>query len=223
MADGMLSTPTLGVVEQLERQQRQQLAQRALQKQRDGKRPTGKELRALRQFEQDRIDQYGPVYCEAVPKKVYCDWSGRQTKVLHGQADRYGAPLRGRTINLPRLVRWLHEFLAENAKVLSIVLDEDDPLNDDPEWRSKCYEMRYRLMQVDYAERRGDLVPREYVHELLGRWAVVLSGLGARLSKLFGEDAVKLLNETLDDCAAIADDLPQLAPHDAPDDNADNT
>lgn len=45
--------------------------------------------------------------------------SGRQTKVLNEQAERYGIPLGGRTINLPAVVRALHEFLARNARKLS--------------------------------------------------------------------------------------------------------
>ena len=45
--------------------------------------------------------------------------SGRQTKVLNEQADRYGLPLGGPVIDLPKLARALHDFLAANAKKLN--------------------------------------------------------------------------------------------------------
>ncbi len=41
--------------------------------------------------------------------------SGRQAKVLQEQAARYGIPFGGSTIDLPEVVRALHDFLA-NAK-----------------------------------------------------------------------------------------------------------
>ncbi len=51
--------------------------------------------------------------------------SGRQTKVINEQAERYGIPFGGATINLPTVVRALHDFLADNAVKLA---RDDDPL-----------------------------------------------------------------------------------------------
>jgi hypothetical protein len=70
------------------------------------------ELKAWKRFELDEDERRGRRFVAAVPKKVYGEWSGRQTKILHDQADLYGIPLRAPTINLPDVIAWLHDFLA---------------------------------------------------------------------------------------------------------------
>src|SRR4029079_4755941 len=60
-----------------------------------------------------------------IPQKHWREMSGRQTKVINEQADRYGLPFGGPFINLPALARALHDFLATNALKLA---KEDDEL-----------------------------------------------------------------------------------------------
>ena len=45
--------------------------------------------------------------------------SGRQTKVINEQAARYDLPFGGPTIDLPDVVRALHDFLAKHAQRLA--------------------------------------------------------------------------------------------------------
>ena len=56
--------------------------------------------------------------------------AGRQTKVLHDQADLYGFPLRGPSIDLPAFVRFFHDWLARNKNVLRAV--GEDPMSGPP-------------------------------------------------------------------------------------------
>jgi hypothetical protein len=201
--------PPLGVADKLDRERLSELAQSALRKRAAGEKPTQREISALRSHEQERMDLYGPQYVAAVPKGVYSQWSGRQVKTLHEQADRYHIPLRGAKIDVRSVIRWLHDFLVKHKRLLAIPVDIDDPLNDNPEWRDQCYKLRAELMTIEIAVKRGDLAPREFVHDLLARWAVIMSGLGDQLQKLFGPEAARLLNDALDDCAAIADQIPE--------------
>ncbi|WP_146512720.1 hypothetical protein, partial [Thalassoglobus neptunius] len=107
--------------QQLEREQ----ASRAYRKVMSGETPTAQEQSALKRYEKEQEEQKRWQYYESIPQKHWRQMSGRQTKVINEQAERYGIPFGGRTINLPKVVRALHEFLAANARRL---LEDDDDL-----------------------------------------------------------------------------------------------
>ena len=125
--------------------------------------------------------------------------SGRQTKVLNEQAERYGIPFGGRTINLPNVVRALHDFLAANARKLAA--EDDEMLGSGvPSPALERYrEERAKLARLDRLERERVLVPRDEVREGLGRIAAIIRSAGEALQRQFGASAVDLLYEALDD------------------------
>ena len=111
------------VVDEAERE----LVRSGLAKRQRGEKLTTREQAAVRKFEAAQLEKTRDAIVHAIPKGLWCEWSGRQPKVVNEQADRYRLPLRGRTIDLPEFVRAFHDFLAANAKKLAGT-DADDPL-----------------------------------------------------------------------------------------------
>ena len=78
---------------------------------------------------------------ETVTKGTWVKWSGRQHKTLGEQAARYGVPIGGATISLPEVARWLHDFLARNARRLKAAeADEQESLE---YWKTQRERLRY--------------------------------------------------------------------------------
>jgi hypothetical protein len=124
--------------------------------------------------------------------------SGRQTKVLNEQAALYGIPFGGASINLPAVVRALHDFLAKNAQKLA---RDDDPLMQGSlspaleEYRGE----RVKLVRLERLEREGQLVPRDQARAAMSRIAAILREAGQTLERQFGSAAAEILNEALDE------------------------
>ncbi len=101
------------------------LVQRAYRKLMDKAELTKEERRALKKHEKEKEERLRWQYYQAIPQKHWREMSGRQTKQINEQAQRYGIPFGGATVNLPAVVRALHDFLADNAVKLA---RDEDPL-----------------------------------------------------------------------------------------------
>jgi len=128
-----------------------------------------------------------------VPKSIYADWAGVQIKQLHDVADTYGAPLRPAAIDLPALVRWLHEFVAANSAKLRRKGDGTDG-----DWREQERREQFLLSRLKRLEKAGTLVSVDEVHEMHSRFIAALRGLGDRLERQHGGAARDMLSDTLD-------------------------
>jgi len=95
------------------------LAVSAIEKKRAGKSPTAREAAALKRVEDSRAAAERDRAYRHCPKIDYCRMSGRPTRTLHEQAERYGLPLRGDTINLNDLLKAFHDFLAKHAMLFA--------------------------------------------------------------------------------------------------------
>ena len=84
-----------------------------------------REREALKRHEKEQEEARRWQYYASIPQKHWRQMSGRQTKVLNEQAALYGIPFGGATVDLPKVVRAVHDFLAENAHKLA---RDDDPL-----------------------------------------------------------------------------------------------
>jgi hypothetical protein len=126
---------------------------------------------------------------ETVAKGAWVKWSGRQHRTLDDQAARYGIPIGGATIALPAVVRWIHIFLAENARRLK------GPESGDTEsleyWKTQRERLRY---ESEIAQR----LDRHDVHAGLGRMAAVIRQAGEALQREF-PGAEVVLNQALED------------------------
>lgn len=186
--------PSLSAAERLE----QQAAAAALRKMQAGQKPTRAEAAALKRVEKAQEERRRWEYYESIPQKHWREMSGRQTKVLHEQAERYGIPFGGRTINLPDVVRALHSFLKENA--LRLAYDESDPMMSGltspalEEYRRE----RAALARLDRLEREQELVDRATVRTGFGRVAALLREAGETLQTRYGADAAQVLIDALE-------------------------
>ncbi len=159
---------------------------------------SAQERSALRRFEKQREEKLRWTYYGSIPQKHWRQMSGRQTKVLNEQAERYGIPFGGPSISLPSVVHALHDFLAANAHRLA---GDDDPMlaGSSSQALERYREERAALARLDRLERERLLLSRDEVREGLGRIAAILRGAGDVLQRQFGPAALEVLNDALDD------------------------
>ena len=198
--------------QQLDREQ----ASRAYRKVMAGETPTVQEQAALKRYEQDQEEQRRWQYYEAIPQKHWRQMSGRQTKVLNEQAERYGIPFGGRAIHLPTVVRALHDFLAANARRLNS--PEEDLLTGSSASPAleRYRDERAKLARLDRLEREGALVPQEQIRQGLGQIAAILRTAGDVLHRQHGPAAAEILHEALDDAVTAITRMCPPAPPGGP-------
>jgi len=135
-----------------------------------------------------------------IPKHVYRRMSGRETKILHVSADRHALPLRGRYLNLPDIIRRFHDILAEHsdairkskeARVIDVAPGDSPNLE---RQRAATADLR----ELELAQRRGELVPRDEMHRRLMRMSSILREGGMRLRRDHGEAPYGVFKECLD-------------------------
>ena len=201
--------------EQIEREQQVALVQSAIKKHRAGQPLSRQETTAWKRFEREEDERRGRRFVESVPKSLYCEWSGRQTKILHDEADLYGMPLRGSTIHVPDLVRWLHNFLTKYKHDLPGLVKGGDPGDGrTPGLREQISEQRLvteRLKteehEIALAEKRQQLVPVEPLHLKLGQLAKILRTTGEQLYKNHGQAAGDLMAAALENFGHVVAEL----------------
>ncbi len=173
-------------------------AAQVLDKLKSGASLTSTEKRTLKRYEKEREERLRWEYYKSIPQKHWREMSGRQTKVINEQAERYGIPFGGRTIDLPSVVRGLHNFLAENAAKLAA---DDDPLmrGEGSPALERYREERAAIARLDRLERERMLIPRDDVRTSLGRIAALIREAGETLQRQFGAEAAEILLEAMDD------------------------
>jgi len=143
----------------------QRLAQSALEKKRAGQKPNAQESAALRRVEKQIDDQKRWEHYQSIPKRHWQEMSGRQCKVLNEQARRHGVPLLGSTIDLTAVVKWLHDFLADNKFLIQQGNDALMEGGGDSEWLEEYRKYRAKREQLQYERELGQWLPREEVHQ----------------------------------------------------------
>src|SRR5689334_5769743 len=165
----MASKAPTSATEQVDRE----LAQRAIKKISTGQTPTVQEQASLKRYEKDREEKLRWQYYGSIPQKHWREMSGRQTKVINEQAERYGIPFGGAFIDLRKVVRSLHDFLAKNRAKLNT---DDDLMQSDVSSPAleRYREERAALAKLDRQEREKQLIPRDEAREAMGRAAAIL-------------------------------------------------
>lgn len=194
------ATPPEAVSERID----QELAAACLRKRQAGQKPTREEIAALRRIEKAREEALRWQYYETVPKKHYLEMAGNGVKpraagIILEQADRYGLPLKGKTVNLRDVIRGFHDFIAENKYKLAA---DDDPLmavGGDSVWMERYREEQTLIARLKRQAMENELLRRSEVHDGLVRVSLVLRGVGEMLERQFGSDALQLYNDGLDD------------------------
>jgi len=175
---------------------------RAVRKLTAGQEMTKVETDALKRHEKQREEELRWKYYRSIPQKHWRQMSGRQTKVLKEQAERYGIPFGGATINLPDVVKALHEFLATNA--VRLARDPDDLMNGEASPALERYrEERAKIARLDRMEREGLLIPREKIREFMNELAALIARTAEAFRRRFGDEAAAIIEETLQEFECV--------------------
>jgi len=182
----------------------QALALEAIAKRKRGEIPTDREQRALNRIEKRQEEQRRWEFYRTIPQKHWVEMSGRERKVLYEQATLYGLPFGDKVINLPNLVRRLHDFLAKvgrhGGKLLQSLTDEDYDA-EGPQTESLD---RLRTAKAEKEEFNLQVLKKKYlpVDEIQDLFAVIASALRQTLDNLqrqFGAEAMNIVNEGIED------------------------
>lgn len=195
--------------ERIERQQQARLVQAARQKLELGQELNHRELAALKKFEREQLDRYGPQYLTAMPKGDYAQLSGRQPKQLIEAADRYGLPYRPneKTVDVGRIIRWFHDFLATNAGLLSGGNEDDQILSlaskdlKDEFVRKRIEEKAVDILRKEHelAQLNESYLPIEPIRQLHNELAGLIRGMRMKLAKRFTGDDKEFVELAFDD------------------------
>ncbi len=177
------------------------LARSALEKQQRGETPTVREAEALRRMRKQQDEDERDALYASMPKGDYCRLSGRQPKVLNEQADRYGLPLRGRTVDLGKVLTAVHDLLAKNRHRISS--DEEDEMlrGPDSDGLERYRHAKAEMAELDLAVRRGETMEVGVARLALASIFETLRQAGEQLRREFGPAAAALIAEAVVDAA----------------------
>jgi hypothetical protein len=113
--------------------------------------------------------------------------------MLNRQGDRYGIPLRGKTVNLIAVVKAFHDLIA----------DRDAGRGGEPSPQDELARIKAEHARLDLDERRGNLLNREAIAEVLGQWASRLRRAGDLMQRKFERAAFEVLDDALNDCEGM--------------------
>lgn len=170
-------------------------ANAALAKRSRGEKPTQLEQRALHRVERIREEQARWEHYAAIPHRHWREMSGRQSKVINDQAARFDIPFAGRTVNLPAVVRALHDFFATHQRALLEAMEGAAARGDALE---RMRHEKYLSARIDRMVRERSLVPRAEVVGFLGRAAETLKQASERLAQQHGPTAQAILTAALE-------------------------
>jgi hypothetical protein len=134
-----------------------------------------------------------------VPKKCWVQWSGRQYKILDEQAQRYGIPVGGPTIDLAEIAVWIHDLLATHGRrILAGDSAEDLEVGttNSPALERKR-EVEYEIRLRELAQIDKQLVSRDMTRQCHAVAASIFKDYGQTVQKKYGADALDLWNQTL--------------------------
>lgn len=152
----------------------------------------------------------------SIPQKHIREMTGRQTKQLNEQADRYGLPFGGPFIDLTRLLPALMDFLAVHGRKIRRADDPEAEPSAKAMLELEFKQERIATTRLARLEKERELIPREEMREFHIEVAGVLSSAGDMLARQFGSEAQQILNDVLTELEAKVDRFFQ-APADADD------
>lgn len=144
------------------------------------------------------------VLARQIPQKLIRAWSGKQTKQLTEQAQRYQIAVDGPSIDLSELLQTLFAHFTRIQSYYSRWLtgksNGDTLLDGENSPALERYrEEKFRLARLDRQERERELLPREQIHEQLTRLANILHTAGEAIGREYGARAQEILNDAIAD------------------------
>lgn len=182
-----------------------ELVKAALQKRQAGRPISRDERRALTAWEKAKWEETTWRVYRAIPKRHYCEMSGRSVHVLNKQARHHRMPVGGPVVNLPELLSWLHDFLARNARKLSTADGEESiPEEVSKRIKNRYWDAKARILEMEVKSKDGTLLPREAVHAGLAIYVNAVQRAGEGLERAFGDRARAMLDAALEKAARSA-------------------
>lgn len=205
------------LADQLDRQRIAALVRSAEQKLRNGEVPNARETAALKKFEREQLDRWGSLYISAMPKGDYARMSGRQSKQLIEAADNYGLPYRpdSKTVDVGRMLRWFHDFLAANAGMLAGGSSDDAILHlASKELKDEFVRVRINEKNIDTERKRIELahladnyVPIEPLRQYHNELAGLIKRLRMKFAKRFEGQEKEFVERSFEDLNSEFDQL----------------
>jgi hypothetical protein len=135
-----------------------------------------------------------------VPKDVLCALLDRHTRQLHDAAERYGAPTRGKVVDVGRLLAWAFDWIAQNGRKLAQVeIAGDDLMMMGPKTPSleKLRHENWKIAKIKREEMEHSKIEMQIVKEALTAAGQSLRSGAALLQREFGARAFEIYEEML--------------------------
>lgn len=174
----------------------------------------------LSKADREQIERWGPVFVAAFPKVRYLECAGRQSRTVIDQGKRHDLPYTttGKSIDLRKQIRWVHDFLARHGQALNSKSSIEDDAFAEADTQLKrdiaLEGLRQRRLaneerEINIQKKRGELVPVEPVQEF---WADAGQRMQQAIASFRGSGSVaksavlKRLNDMLDDLDRMAEE-----------------
>ncbi len=179
-----------------------QLAASAIEKTRQGQRPTFREQAALKALEAERDTLLRWTHYHTTPKSHYVLMAGREGRSLNRQADRHGIPIRGRTVDLAAVIHWIHDLLAKHGQRLAGLDDADSLLVGTSSPALERYRRaKGKLAEFELERQQGNLISKDRMGQALSGLNTILRECALTLQREYGDDAAALMTDAVKDWA----------------------
>lgn len=171
----------------------------------EGRKLNREQQRSLNHWVRSTRERIVEEFLIAVPKGRYCEWAGRQQKVIDGQARTHDLPLLGPTVDLAAAVKALHDLVSANANRLRALDDADREELECEKLRKQIAKLQQESerLQVIIERERGDAIPKTDLAEALNAVAAQMRDYGRSLERI-SPAALEVFNAMLDH---LADEL----------------
>lgn len=118
-----------------------------------------------------------------VPKKTYLTFANRKHMQLDRQAEAFGLPLTGNTVNLFVVIQAFHDFVAEHAQKIK-QFEEVTATKKAAE--ARMLEIKIKQAELDLQERMDKLIDRSLVREQLAWLAAQFAAMAEEVGRNHG-------------------------------------
>lgn len=139
-----------------------------------------------------------------IAAKDWVRFSGRSAREVREHGDFFRLPITGMWVDLPAMVKGLHDALAQARAVQGAGVDDPLMVGDATPGLERYRQAKATLAEMDVQARSGELIRRDHIHELLGQMAGILRQAGQTLQRSYGADAQLVLDGAIDDIVATA-------------------
>jgi hypothetical protein len=180
----------------------QDLLRSAAAKRREKKQLNRAEAAVVRKAQAHQEERDRWKFYQSIPQKHWVQMSGRQAKVLREQAELYGIGFADAVIDLPRVVRQIHDFFAKHFRRFMQPMDatEEAVQGCSQSVKDEYVRTQIELNRLKIAQHKRELVPLEEFRLHMVRLGAKLNGGAERIQRCdSGSEAHAVLMELLDE------------------------